>query len=339
MKSFGSDNHSGVEPRILGAIERANIEHEIAYGDDKYTRQAIRDIQRLFGREVEVFFVFNGTGANILALGSGISSFNSIICCDTAHINVDECGAPEKNLGVKVIAITSGDGKLSVDAVQGALNGFGFEHHSQPKFISIAQCTELGTIYTQAEIAALSELAHSHSMYLHMDGARIAGAVVSAGISIEEMTRGVDVLSFGGTKNGMLCGEAVVILNPELGAHLKYQRKQSMQLFSKMRFIGAQFSEYLKDDLWLELARNANSMAQLLGDNLSKYFKLSQSIEANEVFVYMPSKVYEKLKEQYFFYVWNEATDEVRFVCSFDTTPQDVEGLVGAIEDILSNLR
>ncbi len=335
MKSFGSDNHSGIHPQILRAIESANSGHVIAYGDDPYTAKATEDIKQLMGGRGEVYFVFNGTGANILSLGSGMHPFNSIICTNTAHINVDECGAPEKNIGAKVIALESSNGKLTVDVARSALHGFGFEHHSQPKFISIAQCTELGTIYTLEEIGALSELAHSHSMYLHMDGARIANAVASSGVSLEEMTRGVDVLSFGGTKNGMMCGEAVVVLNPELGEYLKYQRKQSMQLFSKMRFIAAQFSEYLRDGLWLELASNANSMAKLLGSELSKYFELSQRVEANEVFLYMPREVHEELMKDYFFYVWDEATDEVRFVCSFDTTVEDVMGLVDRVKSIV----
>lgn len=331
MKSFGSDNHSGIAPEILRAIAEANSEHVEAYGNDPYTQKAEEDFCKLFNRKVEVFFVFNGTGANILSLSSGMNSYNSILCASTAHINVDECGAPEKQLSAKVISIPTSNGKLTPELVKPHLHGFGFEHHSQPKFISITQATELGTLYTVDEIRALSELAHSHNMFLHMDGARIANAVVSSGVDITEMTSGVDVLSFGGTKNGMMCGEAVVVLNDSLGEALKYQRKQAMQLYSKMRFISAQFSEYLRDDLWLRLASNSNRMAKLLGEGVSKYFPLTQKVEANEVFVKIPKVLYEELLKEYFFYVWDEENDEVRFVCSFDTTEEDVEALVRAI--------
>ncbi len=335
MKSFGSDNHSGIHPLILEAIAEANVGHSLAYGDDPITQLAKRDICKLFGRadEIDVYFVFNGTAANVLSLASGVNSYNSVICADTAHINVDECGAPERWLGAKVISVPSVNGKLTPEAILPHLHGFGFEHHSQPKFISITQSTELGTIYTREEIATLSDLAHSHSMYLHVDGARIANGVVGSGVSIAEMTEGVDVLSFGGTKNGMMMGEAVVILNGELSkGAMKYQRKQAMQLYSKMRFVAAQFSAYLKDDLWLRLAQNANSMAQMLGQELSKRFTLTQRVEANEVFVQIPPRVYSELLKSYFFYVWNEAESEVRFVCSFDTTEQDIRQLVDAID-------
>ncbi|MFI3287711.1 MAG: low specificity L-threonine aldolase [Rikenellaceae bacterium] len=338
MRSFGSDNHSGIAPEILEAIAAANLNHCEAYGADDYTLRAKADFCELFGRSVEVYFVFNGTGANILSLSSGMQPYNSILCAHTAHINVDECGAPERQIGGKVIAIETPDGKLTPERVRPYLHGFGFEHHSQPKFISIAQCTELGTVYTPEEIEALSELAHSHNMYLHIDGARIANAVASSGVGIAEMTRGADVLSFGGTKNGMMCGEAVVILNPELGAAMPYQRKQAMQLYSKMRFVSAQFSAYLKDDLWLRLASGSNEMAQLLADGISQYFPLAQKVEANEVFVKMPRRLYEELLKEYFFYVWDEEADDIRFVCSFDTTRQDVEALVAAVAKLSRNL-
>lgn len=331
MRSFGSDNHSGIAPEILEAISMANVNHCEAYGADEYTQKAVADFRALFGREVDVYFVFNGTGANILSLASGMQSYNSILCAHTAHINVDECGAPERQIGGKVIAIESPDGKLTPELVRPYLHGFGFEHHSQPKFISIAQSTELGTVYSTEEVLVLSELAHSHNMYLHMDGARLANAVVSSGVDVRELTEGVDVLSFGGTKNGMMCGEAVVILNPELGKAMPYQRKQTMQLYSKMRFVSAQFSAYLKDGLWLSLAAKSNAMAQLLAEGVSKYFPLTQKVEANEVFVKMPKELYEKLLKEYFFYVWDEENNEIRFVCSFDTTIADVEALISAV--------
>lgn len=338
MRSFGSDNHSGVAPEVIEAITGANSDHSEAYGADIYTQRAISDFCALFGREVEVYFVFNGTGANILSLSSGMSSYHSILCAESAHINVDECGAPEKQLGAKVIAVPTPDGKLTTEMIEPYLHGFGFEHHSQPRFISIAQPTELGTLYTAREISALAELAHSHNMYLHVDGARIANAVASSSVSVAEMMQGVDVMSFGGTKNGMMCGEAVVILNGELGTMMKYQRKQAMQLYSKMRFISAQFSAYFKDDLWLRLASNANRMAKKLAEGISEYFPLTQRVEANEVFVCMPKELYTKLLEDYFFYVWDEGKDEIRFVCSFDTTDEDVQNLTLAIKNLANYL-
>ncbi len=334
MKSFGSDNHSGVHPRILEALGRANSEHVLAYGHDPVTAQARELFCELFGREVGVYFVFNGTGANILSLSSAMDSYHSVICCDTAHINVDECGAPEKHTGGKLIAVNNIDGKLTPEAVLPHLHTFGFEHHSQPRFISISQSTELGTIYTADEIRELSELAHSNNMYLHVDGARIANAVASSGVDLPTMMEGVDVVSFGGTKNGLLMGEAVVVLNPELENGLKYKRKQLMQLNSKMRYVAAAFIEYLRDGLWLELASHSNAMAQLLCNKIKKYVKITRPVEANAVFCTMDAELYGKMSEHYFFYEWDTSTREVRLVCSFDTTEQDIENFANTLINI-----
>lgn len=331
MKSFGSDNHSGIHPQVLEAIAQANSEHVTAYGDDKYTQQAVAEFRRLFGSHVEVFFAFNGTGANCLSLLAATSSFNSVICADTAHINVDECGAPEKLTGCKLISLPNVGGKLTLEAARSALHGFDFEHHSQPGVISITQTTELGTLYTLAEIRALAEVAHSHGMYLHMDGARFANAVVSMGCTPAEIVQGVDILSFGGTKNGMMIGEAVVILNPALASNFKYKRKQSMQLCSKMRFISAQFLGYFRNDLWLESARHSNAMARLLASKIADYVEITQRVEANGVFAVMSQQAIDTLLKEYFFYIWDESKFEVRLMCSFDTTEEDVEKFAAAI--------
>lgn len=331
MKSFGSDNHSGIHPEIIEAITRANVEHTVAYGDDQYTREAVAAFRKLFGEHIEVFFAFNGTGANCLSLWTATSSFNSVVCVDTAHINVDECGAPEKLTGCKLLVVPNENGKLTVRAAESVLNGFGFEHHSQPKLISITQTTELGTLYTLDEIRAISELAHSHGMYLHMDGARFANAVASLGCAPIEIVNGVDILSFGGTKNGMMMGEAVVILNPDLARDFKYKRKQSMQLCSKMRFVSAQFTAYLKDDLWIRLANHSNAMARLLAGKIERSVQISRPVEANGVFAIIPRLAIDMLLRDNFFYVWDEPSCEVRLMCSFDTTEQDVERFAAAI--------
>lgn len=331
MKSFGSDNHSGIHPEILRAIQNANTEHVTAYGDDIYTREAVECFRQLFGSHVEVFFVFNGTGANCLSILAANATFNSVVTVDTAHINVDECGAPEKMTGCKLITLPNIQGKLSVEAAREALHGFDFEHHSQPGLISITQSTELGTVYSLAEIADLSSLAHSHGMYLHMDGARFANAVASLGVDASQMVAGVDVLSFGGTKNGMMLGEAVVILNPKLAQNFKYKRKQSMQLCSKMRFISAQFTAYFNDNLWLRLASHSNEMARLLASKIEGVVEIVRPVQANGVFARMEQQMIDELLKEYFFYVWDEARCEVRLMCSFDTTEQDVEQLANAI--------
>ena len=340
MKSFGSDNYSGIHPDILKAIEAANMGHAPAYGDDPWTGRAVALFRELFEKEdLGVYFVFNGTGANILSLSSTAASFNAVVCTDTAHINVDECGAPEKALGSKLIDIPNADGKLTPGAALSALEGFGSEHHVQPAVISISQTTEMGTLYSIEEITALADLAHSYGMYLHVDGARIANALAASGASPRAMIAdtGVDLLSFGGTKNGMMIGEAVLVFNPELNRNFLYRRKQSMQLFSKMRFISAQFSAYLSDSLWLRLATHANHMAAKLHEALMPMagIKISRPCHANAVFAILPPEVTKELREMYSFHVWNEQTGEVRWMCSFDTTPEDVEEFTAAVKDAL----
>lgn len=334
MISFGSDNHSGIHPQILAAIAAANNGHVPAYGDDPYTRQAEADLAALFGVTAnEVYFVFNGTGANCTGLWASVAPFHSVLCADTAHIHVDECGAPERLTGCKITPVAPVNGKLTPEALRPYLHGWGFEHHSQPRVVSITQTTELGTLYTREEVRALADLAHEHGMLLHMDGARFAQAVVGLGCTPLEVVGGVDVLSFGGTKNGMMLGEAVVFLNAELAKEFKYLRKQSMQLCSKMRFVGAQFSAYLQGGLWLELAAHARQMAQLLYERVKDLqgVEVTRAPEANAVFAIIAPELRERLLEHYCFYLWDHNTGEVRWMCSFDTTPQDIEAFVAAL--------
>ncbi|MCG6186427.1 threonine aldolase family protein [Maribellus maritimus] len=340
-KGFASDNNSGIHPAILKAIEDANIGHVVGYGDDRYTQKAIEIFKEKFGGETEVFFVFNGTGANVLGLSSVTQSFNSIICAETAHIQEDECGAPEKFTGCKLLPVNPVNGKLSPESIQHHLKGFDFEHHSQPKVISISQVTEMGTVYQPNEIVALADLAHKNNMFLHMDGARLANAAVALNMDFREFTKncGVDILSFGGTKNGMMMGEAVLFFNPELIKYTKYIRKQSMQLYSKMRFIGAQFLAYFENDLWKQNASHSNNMARLLKNELAKIpeIKITQPVEANGVFAIVPSEIIAPLKERFFFYMWNDAMSEVRWMTSFDTTEEDIYEFTGLIKNMLSS--
>ena len=338
-KGFASDNNSGVHPLILKAIENANAGHVVGYGDDHYTQKAIEIFREKFGEETEVYFVFNGTGANVLGLSTVTQSFNSIICAETAHIQEDECGAPEKFTGCKLLPVEPENGKLTPESIQHHIKGFDFEHHSQPKVISISQVTEMGTVYQPKEIIALADLAHKNNMFLHMDGARIANAAFALNLDFREFTKdcGVDILSFGGTKNGMMMGETVLFFNPELTKLTKYIRKQSMQLYSKMRFVGAQFTAYFESDLWKQNAGHSNNMAKLLESEVAKIpeIKLTQPVEANGVFAIVPPEIIEPLKEQFFFYMWNETISEVRWMTSFDTTAEEIYGFVDLIKKLL----
>ena len=337
MRSFGSDNHSGIHPLILKAITDANLDHDRSYGEDKYTEIAKQKFCELFG-EVEVFFVLTGTGANVTSLSSAIGSFNSIICAESAHINIDECGAPEKLTGAKVVSIPTVDGKLTPSAIKPYLTVFGFCHHSQPKIITISQTTELGTLYTLDEIKQIADLAHSYDMFLHVDGARFSNSIAALGCTTKEFaSTGVDILSFGGTKNGLMIGEAVVFFNKSLCNNFEYIRKQSMQLYSKMRFVSAQFCAYLENDLWLELAHSANGMAKYLHQRLQEIpqIKITQSPAANAVFLIVPEDKKELIRDSYFFYDWDNATGEIRFMTSFDTSRKDIDDMIDFIKETL----
>jgi len=335
-RSFASDNNAGIHPEVLDAIAAANHGHTAGYGDDRYTESAVRKFQKEFGAGVEVFFVFNGTAANCLSLRALTESYNAVICGDAAHIYVDECGAPEKFTGCKLIPIATANGKLTVQAVSRAYHGIGDQHHVQPRVISITQATEVGTVYKPREVEALAKFAHDRDMFLHMDGARIANAAASLKLSLRQITRdlGVDVLSFGGTKNGLMAAEAVVSFDKKLSGDFLYLRKQGMQLASKMRFIAVQFEALFSSELWLKSARHANKMARLLERELRKIpkVKIVYPVEANGVFAQIPRKAIAKLQKRYFFYVWNEEESVVRWMCSFDTTEEDLRQFARFVE-------
>lgn len=339
MKSFASDNTSRVHPKIMESIVNANFDNAKSYGYDEYTLRAEEKFKKLFGEDIDVYFVYNGTAANILGLASITNTYNSIICSEWAHINTDECGAPEKNIGCKIISVPSRDGKIKLEDVKKHLFAVGVEHHSQPKVISITQSTELGTVYTKEEIKEIADFAHNNNMYLHMDGARIANAACFLNLDIKEFTKdaGVDVLSFGGTKNGMMFGEAVIFFNRSLLEGFKYRRKQYMQLHSKMRYISAQFEALLTDDLYIKNARNANDMAKYLEGKLREIpnIIITQRVEANAVFASLPREVIDRLLEKYYFYIWNEDKNEVRWMTSFDTTREEIDEFVEDIKRII----
>lgn len=338
-KSFASDNYAGIHPEILQAIVQANQGHATAYGADEWTQKAIEKFKEHFGSAIDVHFVFNGTAANVLGLAALTQSFNAIICAQTAHINVDECGAPEKFTGSKLFTVPTQHGKLTVDNIKHQVQRIGDQHQAQPKIISITQATEFETVYTPEEIKALADFAHAHHMLLHMDGARIANAAAYLKVPLRAISTdvGVDVLSFGGTKNGMMFGEAVVFFNPTLSQNFKYVRKQGMQLASKMRFISAQFTALLSDDLWLKNAKHSNAMAKKLAQALATIPKISitRPIQANGVFAIIPPEFIAQLQAHYPFYVWDEATSEVRLMASFDTTQEDIDGFVALAKKLL----
>ncbi len=338
-RGFASDNNSGVHPNILSALGMVNEGHTIAYGDDPYTQQAIDLFKREFGNQAEVFFVFIGSAANVLGLKAATQPYNAIICSETAHINVDECGAPERFTGCKLLTVSTPDGKLTPELVKKHMHGFGFQHHAQPKVISISQPTELGTLYSPKEIKELSKYAHANNMYLHMDGARIANAAAALQIPFADFTTkaGVDILSFGGTKNGMMYGEAIVFINPSLAAEFMYTRKQGLQLASKMRYISAQFTAYLSNQQWKGTAVHANSMAKLLERELKQFSEIhiTQPVDVNGIFAIVPHSIIEPLQKEFFFYVWDEDRNEVRWMTSWDTTEADIAEFVTLLKNLL----
>ncbi len=331
-RGFASDNNAGIHPRVLAAIERANEGHAPAYGDDEWTAAATAVLERHLGEGIAVFFVLTGTGANVLGLQAVTEPHNSIICPESAHIHEDECGAPERFTGCKVLPCETVDGKLRPEDVERHLVGIGFEHHSQPRVVSISQTTELGTLYTREELRALADFAHGHGLLVHMDGARIANAAAALDLGLREFTRdvGVDLLSLGGTKNGMLAGEAVVFFDPSHARDFKYTRKQGMQLFSKMRFTAVQFEEMFGGDLWIENARHANAMARRLADGLegTPGVTITQPVAANAVFAVLPEERVGSLQEAFPFYLWDDERTLARLMCSWDTTPEDVDAFV-----------
>lgn len=341
QRDFASDNHAGAHPEIVAAIARANSGHQPAYGEDNYTAELHQVMKEHFGPATETFPVFNGTGANVTALTSLLPRWGAVITAKTAHVNVDENGAPERISGLKLLPVEAPDGKLNPDLIDQEAWGWGDEHRAQPLAVSIANTTELGTLYTVDEIRAITDHAHEKGMVVHLDGARLSNAAAALDVPFREFTTdaGVDIVSFGGTKNGMLYGEAILVLEPAASEGLLFLRKLSMQLASKMRFVSAQFLALLTDDLYLRSARHANAMAARLRTALEHRelpgLAFTQTTEANAVFATLPPGVADKLRAQFRFYDWNPAIEEVRWMTSFDTTEQDVDRFVEAITTTL----
>ncbi|MFI8634108.1 threonine aldolase family protein [Microbacterium sp. NPDC077663] len=341
VRSFASDNYSGVHPEVLTALAAANDGHQIAYGEDVYTERLQHVFARHFGDAAQAFPVFNGTGANVTGLQSMLPRWGAVVAASTAHINVDEGGAPEKVAGIKILNVPTEDGKLTPELVDREAWGWGDEHRAQPLVVSITQSTELGTLYTPDEIRALADHAHARGMRLHLDGARLSNAAAALDLPIRAFTRdaGVDVVSAGGTKNGALAAEAIVVLDPAASTGLPFLRKLNMQLSSKMRFVSAQLIALYEDDLYLRNARHANAMAARLrsaveaglADGSISGVRFSQPTQANGVFAILPDGVADRLRESFRFYDWDASKNEVRWMCSFDTAESDVDAFVAEL--------
>ncbi|MCK2037793.1 low specificity L-threonine aldolase [Microbacterium sp. SSW1-49] len=347
IRGFASDNYSGIHPEVLAAIAEANDGHQGAYGSDVYTARLQEVFQEQFGDGVEAFPVFNGTGANVTGLQSMLPRWGAVIAASTAHINVDEGGAPEKIGGFKLLTVPTDDGKLTPELIDREAWGWGDEHRAQPLVVSITQSTELGTLYTAEEIRTIADHAHERGMKLHLDGARLSNAAAALDLPLRAFTRdaGVDVLSFGGTKNGAMLGEAVVVLNPAASEGLVYSRKFNMQLSSKMRFVSAQLIALLEGDLWLRNARHANAMAARLRREIEDGIaagsingvSFTQPTQSNGVFATVPDGVADALRESFRFYDWDAARNEVRWMCSFDTHESDVDAFVAELSRLTAS--
>ncbi len=335
VRGFASDNYSGVHPEIIEALIAANGGHQIAYGEDSYTERLGHVILSHFGPATEAFPMFNGTGANVTALQSLLPRWGAVVCADTAHIHVDENGAPERAGGMKLLTVPTPDGKLTPELIDREAWGWGDEHRAQPLAVSLTQSTELGTLYTINELKAITSHAHELGMKVHMDGARLSNAAAALDVPLRAFTRdaGIDILSMGGTKNGMMYGEAIVVLDPEAATGLKYLRKMNMQLGSKMRFISAQLIALYEGDLWQRSASHANAMAQRLRAAVVDIdgLEITQPTESNAVFAKLPAAAADRVREDFRFYDWDEATGEVRWMCGFDTTEDDVDRFAAAI--------
>ncbi|TDB84929.1 low specificity L-threonine aldolase [Actinomadura sp. KC216] len=336
-RGFASDNQASVHPDILAALATVNDGHQPAYGDDAVTARLREIVRRHFGPRAEVFPMFNGTGANVVSLQAMSERWSSVVCPESAHINTDECGASEKIAGLKLVTVPTPDGKLTPELIEAHATGFGNIQRRQPAVVSITQSTELGTVYTPEETAAVAAAARERGMSVHMDGARIANAAASLGVPLRALTTdaGVDVLSFGGTKNGLLLGEAIVVLNPDAVRGVAYLRKSSMQLASKMRYVSAQLAALLDGDLWLRNATHANAMARRLeaAARTVPGVEITQAVESNAVFAMIPKGAAERLRKRFPFYTWDDRTGEVRWVCSFDTTETDVDAFTTALAE------
>ncbi|MFC4532347.1 threonine aldolase family protein [Sphaerisporangium dianthi] len=340
IKTFASDNYAGVHPEVLQAIALANGGHQIAYGEDVYTEALQEIFQRHFGPDAQAWPVFNGTGANVVGLRAMTAPWEAVICAESAHVNTDEGGAPEQMAGLKLLTVPTPDGKLTPELVDRQAWGFGDEHHAQPKVVTISDSTELGTVYTPEQISAISAHCRELGLLLHLDGSRLINAAAALDVPLRALTTdaGVDVLSFGGTKSGLMFGEAIVVLNPDAVRGLIYLRKSSMQLASKMRFVSAQFEALLAGDLWLRNARNANAMAARLAAAVGGIpgVTVTRAVEANAVFAVLPREVADRVRKRFRFYTWNEATGEVRWMTAFDTTEADVDAFAAAIAEELA---
>ncbi len=341
LRGFASDNYSGIHPEVLAAIATANDGHQVAYGEDEYTARLQEVFAHHFGDGVEAFPVFNGTGANVVGLQSMLPRWGAVVAASSAHINVDEGGAPERVAGIKLLTVPTDDGKLTPELIDREAWGWGDEHRAQPLVVSVTQSTELGTLYSVDELRAIAEHTHALGMKLHLDGARISNAAASLGVGFRAFTRdiGVDVLSFGGTKNGAMLGEAIVVLDPDASAGLTFLRKLDMQLSSKMRFVSAQLIALLEGDLWLRNAAHSNAMAARLragveaglADGSIAGVAFTQPTQANGVFATLPAGVADRLRESFRFYDWDASKNEVRWMCSFDTTESDIDAFIAAI--------
>ena len=332
-KSFGSDNHAGAHDAVLAVISEANAGHLPAYGDDPWTERVTEQIRGLFGARGGVYFVFNGTAANILGLSLLLRPFEAVICAESSHLNVDECGAAERVLGSKLLQVPAPDGKLTPGLIASRLGGRGDEHRAQPRAVAIAQVTELGTCYTLPELHDLAEFCRASDLRLYLDGARLANAAAHLGCQLADIAGHVDVLSFGGTKNGAVGTEAVIVMKEDLGTETPFQRKQQMQLASKMRFLAAQFSALLEDGLWLRSASHANAMAARLAEGVSCLpgVELRQPVDSNAVFAVLDAAPIRELQRDWGFQVWDPAENLVRWMTAFDTTEEDVDEFVAAV--------
>lgn len=341
MKSFASDNYAGVLPEVMEALQKANQEHAVSYGNDALTQRVRKLFKEVFAADVTVLFVFNGTGANVLSISGATNTFNSVLCADSSHIYNDESSAPETITGCRFFPIPANkEGKLEPAALEQKIIRKGDIHFAQPKLISVTQATEYGTVYTPEHLREIGQLTRKHELYFHMDGSRLFNAAASLNCSLKEITTdvGLDILSLGGTKLGMMFGEAVVVFNPRLAEHIYYKQKQVMQLASKTRFIAAQYEALLTDDLWRKPAAHANAMALKLRDVLSavKDIKVTMPVDANAVFAIIPREWLQPLQQAFPFYVWNESTTEVRLMCSFDTTEKDIEAFAKVLKQLAS---
>lgn len=341
VRGFASDNYAGAHPEVLAALALANGGHQVAYGEDAYTENLQRIVRSHFGPTAQAFPVFNGTGANVVALQAVTDRWGAVICAESAHINVDEGGAPERMAGLKLLTVPTPDGKLTPELIDRQAYGWEDEHRAMPQAVSITQSTELGTVYTPGEIRAICEHAHAHGMTVHLDGSRLANAAASLDVPMRTLTNaaGVDILSLGGTKNGAVFGEAVVVINQDAVRCMKHVRKMSMQLASKMRFVSVQLEALFAKDLWLRNARHANEMAQRLAEGVRAVHgvEICHPVQANGVFARLPHQVGERLQKRFRFYFWDEAEGVVRWMCAFDTTEEDVDAFVAALKEEMAH--